>query len=151
MDLLATDQRCRPETCDVGVTVILDTSAIIAVVLTEQDAEALSRRMREADFVGVGAPTLVECGAVLAGRKDHPWRELLDGFLSRFDVEVLPFSTAHWRVAVHAYHQYGKGSGQSAQLNFGDCLTYATARFAGQPLLHLGNDFNRTDLVVVQL
>jgi ribonuclease VapC len=63
------------------------------------------------------------------------------------EVAVVPFADAHWKAAIDAHRRYGKGR-HPAGLNFGDCLTYATAKLAGQPLLCTGRDFARTDLPI---
>jgi ribonuclease VapC len=60
-------------------------------------------------------------------------------------LSIIPFSEEHWRAAVDPYTRFGKGR-HAAGLNFGDCLTYAVARLAGQPLLFVGDDFSKTDL-----
>jgi ribonuclease VapC len=74
-------------------------------------------------------------------------------FLARFIQEkaatVIPFEDHHWPIAIDAFLRFGKGRHQ-AGLNFGDCLTYAVARVADQPLLCLGDDFAQTDLELVQ-
>lgn len=66
-------------------------------------------------------------------------------FLQQFEVEEIPFTEAHWRIATDAFLRFGKGR-HPAALNFGDCMTYATAKLAGEPLLFVGNDFAQTDL-----
>jgi ribonuclease VapC len=72
-------------------------------------------------------------------------KRLLALFVMESEVAVVPFGDAHWKAAVDAYRRYGKGQ-HPAGLNFGDCLTYATAKLAGQPTLCLGSDFAKTDL-----
>ena len=124
---------------------ILDSSAILAVLLDEPEAERLVDRMLEADLVGVGAPTLCETGMVLASRLGPESRGVLERFLQEFEVVELPFGGEHWREAVEAFRRYGRGR-HAAALNFGDCLSYATARLSGRPLLFVGDDFSRTDV-----
>jgi ribonuclease VapC len=65
--------------------------------------------------------------------------------LQELGINEIPFSQVHWREAVEAYQRFGRGR-HPARLNFGDCLSYATARLAGQPLLFIGEDFIKTDL-----
>ena len=132
---------------------ILDTSAIVAVITLEQTAPALFDVLADAPAISVGAPSLVEAGMVLEGRlagssPDASSRLAL--LMARFDIEVLPFVAQHWPVAWAAFLRYGKGR-HPAGLNFGDCLTYATAKLAAQPLLCLGDDFAQTDLELVTL
>jgi ribonuclease VapC len=132
---------------------ILDTSALVAVITVEETAPALFDVLADAPVISVGAPSLVETAMVLEGRlagSSPAASSRLALFMARFDVEVLPFVAQHWPVAWAAFLRYGKGR-HPAGLNFGDCLTYATAKLAGQPLLCLGEDFARTDLELVSL
>jgi ribonuclease VapC len=101
-----------------------------------------------ASTAGVGAPTLVEAGIVLSARMGVLGRTLLARIVQDAELAIVPFSGAHWTVAVDAFDRFGKGR-RAAGLNFGDCLTYATARLAGQPLLCVGDDFAHTDLELV--
>jgi ribonuclease VapC len=125
--------------------VIIDTSAIIAIVLREPGWEGLVAKLRGDGTCAVGAPTLAETGAVLAAKVGQRAPGILSRLLQEADLAVIPFTEDHWRVAVEAYARYGKGR-HAAALNFGDCLTYAVARVAEQPLLFVGGDFTRTDL-----
>ncbi len=124
---------------------ILDTSAVLAILFREASFAGLVDKLLAADTVGIGAPTLVEASLVLTGKLDRDPRVLLGWFLQEFRVETVPFGEAHWRVAMDAFRRFGKGR-HPAALNFGDCLSYATARLAASPLLATGNDFARTDL-----
>jgi ribonuclease VapC len=126
--------------------VILDSSAVIAIMVGEPDSASLVEKIREAELVGIGTPTLTEIGLVLEARFQRDALGLLERFLRDFEVTVLPFGDDHWREAVDAYRRFGRGR-HPAALNFGDCLSYATAILAGQPLLFVGNDFSKTDLV----
>ncbi|HEX8392185.1 MAG TPA: type II toxin-antitoxin system VapC family toxin [Longimicrobium sp.] len=129
---------------------ILDSSVIVAITTKEPEAHAAGMVIGQAEAVSIGTPTLVESGMVLAGRPGADWRALLDEFFAETEAAVIPFSSDHWRVAVNAFEKFGKGR-HPARLNLGDCFTYAVARVAGQPVLHLGNDFNQTDLMVISL
>ena len=124
---------------------IVDTSAVVAVFLKEPGFEELFQALVDADRAGIGAPTLAEAGLVLANRLGREPGPLLERFLQQFGIVVVPFGEEHWGEAVRAYLRFGKGR-HPAALNFGDCMTYATARLAGQPLLYTGEDFSRTDL-----
>jgi ribonuclease VapC len=132
---------------------ILDTSALVAVITVEQAAPVLFDVLADAPGISVGAPSMVETAMVLEGRlagstPDASSRLAL--LMARFDIKVVPFVAQHWPVAWAAFLRYGKGR-HPAGLNFGDCLAYATAKLAGQPLLCLGEDFARTDLELVTL
>lgn len=126
---------------------ILDSSAIVAVFFQEPQYEVLLGKMTAAQVLGIGAPTLVECGIVLSARMNTDARGLLSRFLAELDVTVIPFNEAHFGIAVGAWLTYGKGR-HPAALNFGDCLAYAAAKIAGLPLLCVGDDFLQTDLTM---
>ena len=124
---------------------ILDSSALLALVFREEGYERLLDAISEADWVGVGAPTLAEAGIVLSARIPESAKTTLALLLEQLDLRVVPFEAAHARSAREAFLRYGRGR-HPAALNFGDCLTYAVAKMAGQPLLFVGNDFAQTDL-----
>ena len=124
---------------------ILDTSAILAILFDEPECESFIETIGRQAVVGVGAPTLTETSIVLASRVgDAAGRHLAD-FVERAAVVVVPFDAVHWRAAADAWLRFGRGRHQAA-LNLGDCLSYATARVADRPLLAKGDDFRRTDL-----
>jgi len=125
--------------------VILDSSALIAIALDEPEREMLVAKIDAAHSVAVDAPTLVETGIVLSARTGLDVSAVLMELLSAADAVVIEFGQRHWRVALTAWEQFGKGR-HPAALNFGDCLTYATARVAGERLLAKGDDFTQTDL-----
>jgi ribonuclease VapC len=128
--------------------VIVDSSAVIAVLLKEPGYEHLRDRLAASEQVSIGAPTVVESSLVLCSRLGHAGKTLLARFLQEAEVEVVEFTAEHWTVAADAYIAYGKGR-HRACLNFGDCMTYAVAKLAGEPLLCLGDDFLATDLEMV--
>jgi ribonuclease VapC len=127
--------------------VIVDTSAMVAVLVGEPAAERLRIQLEEAPQLAIGAPTQVETGVVVERKLGIAGRALLTGLVDELSLEILRFDREHVRVAVAAYARFGKGR-HPAGLNFGDCMTYATARLAGEPLLCLGDDFAKTDLEV---
>jgi ribonuclease VapC len=125
--------------------VIVDSSALLAVVFREPGYEKLVERLATAPVVVAGTPTLAETGIVLAARLGPAADGMLERLLDEFAIHELPFGELHWREAVEAFRRFGKGR-HAAQLNFGDCLTYAAARLTGEPLLFVGSDFAATDL-----
>ena len=127
---------------------ILDTSAIVAVLTEEPDAPRILAALASADDVGIGAPTVVETGIVLTAGLGAVGRSLLSRFLEESEAEVLAFTPEHWSRGVDAFSRFGKGR-HRAGLNFGDCLTYAIAAVARRPLLCVGQDFAETDLSLV--
>jgi ribonuclease VapC len=124
---------------------ILDSSAVVAVALREPGADRVLAAMSAAPALGIGAPTLVETTIVLSARLGRDARGLVSRFVLEADVAVVPFTDAHFGTALGAWVRFGRGR-HPAGLNFGDCLAYATARVAGEPLLYTGSEFTRTDL-----
>jgi ribonuclease VapC len=124
---------------------ILDSSAILAIVLREPGFEAIVERIAVAPSLSIGAPTLSETGIVLQNRMGDAGRDVLIQFIHEWKVAVLAFSESHWQEAVTAYNRFGKGR-HKAVLNFGDCLTYSVAKPSNKPLLCMGQNFSRTDL-----
>ncbi len=124
---------------------ILDSSAVIAVLFREQGHRRLAGAMDSADAIGIGAPTLLETGMVMVGKFGLGGRALVSRFLEERGAVVISFDDRHWRSASDAFIRYGKGR-HPAGLNYGDCMTYATARLSGAPLLFAGEDFAKTDL-----
>jgi ribonuclease VapC len=124
---------------------IVDSSALIAIIFREAEHQQLITKLARAPSAGMGTPTLAETGLVLAARLRRDPRDLVVRLLDEFSIEEVPFGDGHWKEAIAAYLRFGKGR-HKAQLNFGDCLTYAIARLAGEPLLCAGDDFSKTDL-----
>jgi ribonuclease VapC len=125
--------------------VIVDTSVLLAIVFREAGYDALVDRLVNADAVACGTPTLAETGIVLQARLGPKADGLLERILDEFSIQEIPFGEVHWREAVAAYREYGKGR-HKANLNFGDCMAYATARLAGTALFYVGDDFSKTDI-----
>jgi ribonuclease VapC len=124
---------------------VLDSSAIVAIELQEPGFESLVDRIRDADAVLIGLPTMFETAMVLTGRRVRDARPWLRGFLQSVDAEAVPFTEAHLNAAMEAFLRFGKGR-HPAALNFGDCMSYAVAKVANMPLLYVGNDFPQTDI-----
>jgi len=93
---------------------------------------------------------VVESSMVLCARLGRAGKTLLARFLEEAEIEVVEFTADHWTVAADAFIRYGNGR-HPAGLNFGDCMTYAVAKLAGEPLLCLGDDFPATDLELASL
>ena len=126
---------------------ILDSSSVIAILLREPGYEVLFEKLAAVSEVGIGVPTLAETTVLLSARLKGDARGLLARFLTEASVVTVPFVDAHWGAAVDAWLRYGKGR-HAASLNFGDCLSYATARVAGDVLLCVGGDFAQTDIEI---
>jgi ribonuclease VapC len=125
--------------------VIVDTSAIVAVILKEPGSDFLEDRLEAAPEIAIGSPTLFEAEMVLSIKLGKRGRLLLSSFLEKNGIAVLPFGGKHACVATQAFLRFGKGR-HPARLNYGDCMTYATACLAGAPLLFTGEDFAETDI-----
>jgi ribonuclease VapC len=125
--------------------VIVDSSAMIAILLKEPGYERLRDRLAASEQASIGAPNVLESSMVLCARLGRAGKTLLARFLEEAEIEVVEFTADHWTVAADAFIVYGKGR-HPAGLNFGDCMTYAVAKLAGEPLLCLGDDFPATDL-----
>lgn len=126
---------------------IADSSAIVAIFLQEPGYETVLSKLEGADVRAIGGPTLAETGIVLTSRLRRDAIGPLARFLQQLEVAVVPFGEDHWQEAVEAFARYGRGR-HGASLNFGDCMSYAIAKLADEPLLCTGRDFSRTDLEI---
>ncbi|MFN0180329.1 MAG: type II toxin-antitoxin system VapC family toxin [Gemmatimonadales bacterium] len=124
---------------------ILDSSAIVAILLREPGYERLLDAIGAADTVSIGAPTVVESGMVVSSRLGESARDLTATMLREGGIGVVSFLEDHGIVALDAFLRYGKGRHQ-ANLNFGDCIAYAVATLADEPLLFVCEDFRLTDI-----
>ncbi len=124
---------------------ILDTSAILAIIADEVDAADYARALNDAPSRRISSATLVEL-YVLVLRKSPSSNADLDAFLNAADLRVEPLTAEQAGIARAAYSRYGLGSGHPARLNFGDTFAYALAMDLAEPLLFKGNDFVRTDV-----
>jgi ribonuclease VapC len=126
--------------------VIVDASAIIAILRLEPEAQAFVQKLDSAPRCFVPAPTYLEACMVMAGTLGAKGREDVDQLLSILDIEIVPFTANASKVAVSAFLTFGKGRGHKAQLNFGDCVSYAASKVEAMPLLFKGDDFGFTDV-----
>ena len=126
---------------------IVDSSALVAIVFKEPGYEELLSRMENAAIAAAGAPTLAETGIVLSARLGELADGLLERLIDELEIQEIPFGELHWRESVEAYRRFGKGK-HPASLNFGDCMTYAVSSLTGEPLLFVGGDFSKTDVEV---
>ena len=127
---------------------VLDTSALLAVLLNEPEAVAF-RLAIEADPVRLlSAASLVETAIVIEARVGEAGGRELDRLLQKADVEVAAVDAEQAELARHAFRMFGKGR-HAAGLNYGDCFSYALALSSGEPLLYKGGDFAKTDVVAV--
>ncbi len=125
---------------------IVDSSALLAVLSGEPDAEQFAKALTTNDGVAISAGTLLETSIVVDSRRDPVLSARLDELLQVAGVSVEPVTARQATIARQAYRDFGKGGGHPAGLNFGDCFAYALAKDTGQPLLFKGDDFTHTDL-----
>ncbi|SOC53690.1 type II toxin-antitoxin system VapC family toxin [Ornithinimicrobium cerasi] len=125
---------------------ILETSALVAVITGEPDRDGLLRQMQDATRLRMSVGSYLECAIVVDGRRDPVLSRYLDALLVALGVELVAVDAEQARVARRAYADFGRGSGHPAQLNFGDCFGYALSATSGEPLLYKGGDFGHTDI-----
>ena len=126
---------------------IVDSSALIAILLREPGCERLRERLLYAEgAVRLASPNYLETSIVVDGWRDPAARRKFDDLIEEFAIEIVSFTPEHARIAREAYRDFGKGSGHPARLNFGDSIAYALASSEREPLLFVGDDFPHTDI-----
>jgi ribonuclease VapC len=126
--------------------VIVDTSALLAILRDEPEAAACARVIESVPVRRISAANFLEAAIVIDGSRDPIVSRRFDDLVREARLLVEPVTEAQARTAREAYRDFGKGSGHPARLNFGDCFAYALAKATGEPLLFKGNDFTHTDL-----
>ena len=127
---------------------IVNTSALIAIIRSESDSHILTNTLlNSAERPRMSAASYLEIAIVVDGKCDPILSRAFDALIDEFEIEIEPVTFDQARIARADYRDYGKGSGHPAQLNFGDCFSYALASQMDAPLLFIGNDFTQTDLV----
>jgi ribonuclease VapC len=124
---------------------IVDTSALIAIIRDEEDAEAFASAIAGAPHAAISAANWFEASMVAEGRDPQRGGALFDATLAAARLEILPVTAAVAARARDAWRAYGKGR-HRADLNFGDCFAYALSMERGEPLLFKGDDFAQTDV-----
>ena len=124
---------------------IIDASALVALIQNEPAAEQVAALVAGERNLVVGAPTLTETLVVLTARYGAVARTVFDRVRSEIDLRTAEFTADHAYAAQRAYLRFGRGR-HPAGLNFGDCMSYAVAQLAHEPLLAIGEDFPQTDL-----
>ena len=128
--------------------IVIDSSAILAILEKESDGAVYARAVREAGSIMVSAVNAHETGIVLRGRRGPRGETALWTFLSNNAVEIAPFDEPQVRLAGEAFDRYGKDIHSQARLNLCDCAAYALAKSLSVPLLFKGDDFIHTDVEV---
>jgi ribonuclease VapC len=126
--------------------VIVDSSALVAILRNEADAAAYTAAIENTSTCRISAGTLLEAAIVIDSGRDPIASRRFDDLLREAQIIIEPVTEEQARIARQAYRDYGRGSGHPARLNFGDCFAYALARATGEPLLFKGDDFRHTDI-----
>jgi len=126
--------------------VIVDTSALVAILRQEPEHSVFEKILDDAESLRISAANYLELSIVIDSRRDPALSREIDDLLDRFSIEVEPVTVEQALIAREAYRDYGRGSGHAANLNFGDCFSYALARAKREPILYKGDDFGHTDL-----
>ena len=126
------------------VKIVVDSSAIIAIVTDEAEASAFADVLVTATARQISAVNVLEARIVLTLSKRMP-ADTVDDFLFRERIAIVPFDETLSDLAFEAYRRFGKGR-HPAKLNMGDCAAYALAKSRGWPLLYKGEDFAQTDI-----
>jgi ribonuclease VapC len=128
---------------------VVDTSAVVAVILAEPGSEELAAHLEDALVRLMPAAIRVELGMVIEARLWPAGQDVIDRFLRDANLDIVPVDADLAARAMSGWRRYGKGR-HPAGLNFGDCFTYALADRTGHPVLCTGNDFAATDVAVVR-
>lgn len=127
------------------MSLVVDTSAWLCILLDEPDAPRYAAALAVADAIVLSSVSYVELGIVIASRYGSTGVKRADRLLHSLSVEMAPFDRSQAAAALSAWQRYGKGN-HPARLSFGDCCTYALAKLRDAPLLYKGNDFAQTDI-----
>ena len=125
---------------------IVDSSALIAILRREAQWPALSRTLDASKSSRISAANYLETSIVVDGWRNPVLSREFDELIERFNIQIEPVTAEQAKIARQAYRDFGKGSGHPAGLNFGDCFSYALAREKREPMLWKGDDFGHTDL-----
>lgn len=125
---------------------IVDTSALIAILRSEPESEKFTRLLQAAVDPQMSAATYVELGAVMARLRDPVVTRQVDELIRLLGIRIVAVDEPQAHIARGAYRDFGQGMGTAAQLNYGDTFSYALASATGKPLLYAGNDFSGTDV-----
>lgn len=124
-------------------SLVVDSSAVIAILRQERGAQAFADAMQNAARLQISAANYVEAAVVIDSEKDPVASRRLDELLQRANMEIASITANQAHIAREAYRNFGRGSGHPAKLNFGDCFAYALAVTAGAPLLSKGDEFRK--------
>jgi len=130
---------------------VLDTSALVAMVLSEPLASRLLEAIEREPTRFISSVSVLESGIVLRARAGAPIVAMMHALLAELGIEVIPFDEVQARLAIQAFERFGKGMKHRAQLNFGDCAVYALAASRAEAILATGNHFKATGTPVLPI
>ncbi len=128
------------------MTLTVDTSALIAILFAESEAKQFVEVISTSRYSIMSAPSLLECNLVAVRNFGDSATSLVQQAVIGLKIEIVPFKAEAVAFATDAFLRYGKGRGHPAQLNFGDCISYAVSKVEAMPLLFKGDDFRLTDV-----
>ncbi len=126
---------------------IIDSSAVVAIIRNEPDAGRYAAALACADRSRMSAANWLEAAVVVDSAREPVASRRFDELIETAGIEIVAVTSTQAEVARQAYRDFGKGSGSAAQLNFGDCFAYALSTETREPILFKGDDFVHTDLV----
>lgn len=126
--------------------IAIDASALIAILSDEPERSGFNKLIESEEFTYISAASLLETRIVLFSRFGDDGVLALDSFLLKSGITVVEVSPRMGDIAFEAYQRFGKGTGHGASLNYGDCFSYALAKYLDAPLLFKGDDFSKTDI-----
>jgi len=124
---------------------VIDSSAVIALLLAEPEAEAMARVIEDDPIRLMSSVNALESSIVIEAKTGEPGGREFDLLCHHANIEIIPFTAEHYALARRAWREFGKGR-HPARLNMGDCCAYALARHSGEQLLYKGDDFGKTDI-----
>jgi ribonuclease VapC len=125
--------------------IVVDTSALVAILADEPEGVLFDELLRSEPSVAIGPPTLFELNMVAASKKHADGLAIIAGLLEAYRIETRDWGVREAQLALDAFLRFGKGR-HPAKLNFGDCMAYALAKSLDAPLLFKGGDFAATDV-----
>jgi ribonuclease VapC len=129
--------------------ILIDSSVLLAILLREPEADQFVTKIRQSEAAMISGPTYLESAIACVSKFGPVGEEKLRDLVFTLGIKTIGFSEDATAIAVSAFLRYGKGRGHPAQLNFGDCIAYATSKVEAMPLLFKGEDFRLTDVECV--
>lgn len=130
---------------------IVDASAVLAILLDEPEAPGFAAAIAAADQSSISPVNYLEAAIVIDRARDPVVSRRFDQFIETAGISIAAIDDTQARIARAAYRDFGRGSAHPARLNLGDCFAYALSRSLGEPLLYKGNDFLHTDVTPAAL